>query len=217
MSETPTLDDLLAAHAAGSLPAPVALIVASHLALSSESRRRYHAYEAVGGTLLRQIEPVPCAPDAWDRLCAQLRDEDREPIHAPVPPAAPSLRHIPDPLRRHLPSSLEVLPWRRIGDATQADLDLASPGYRTTLVKVPPGAAYPAHAHEGTELILVLEGGFRDRDGRHLRGELVIAGPEIEHQPIAEPGQDWLWLRVLDAPLRPTGAVGRQLAPFWRL
>jgi putative transcriptional regulator len=215
MSETPTLDDLLAAHAAGNLSMPVALIVASHLALSVESRCRYHAYEAVGGALLRQIEPVPCAPEAWDRLCARLDDEGPEP-HRPPPPA-PSLRHIPDPLRQHLPDSLEALPWRRLGEATQADLDLRDPGYRTTLIRVPPGSTYPRHTHGGTELILVLEGGFRDESGRHLRGELVIAGPEIEHQPVAEPGQDWLWLRVLDAPLRPTGPIGRLLAPFRRL
>jgi anti-sigma factor RsiW len=59
---TPTLDELLAAHAAGRLPPPVALVVASHLALSPESRRRHRAYEAVGGALLEAIEPAPLAP-----------------------------------------------------------------------------------------------------------------------------------------------------------
>jgi hypothetical protein len=39
----------------------------------------------------------------------------------------------------------------------------------------------------------------------------------VEHQPVAEPGEDWLWLRVLDASLRLTGPLGRLKSRFWRL
>ncbi len=76
MTEHLTIDELLIAHAAAKLPEPVALIVATHLALSPKARARYARYEAIGGVLLDELEPAPLADDAWLRLQARL-DEPR--------------------------------------------------------------------------------------------------------------------------------------------
>ena len=225
---TPTLDELLAAHAAGRLPPPVALVVASHLALSPESRRRHRAYEAVGGALLEAIEPAPLAPDAWDRLLARLDDADREPGREPsvrprgpevglAPGAGPEvLGRLPRPLRDLLPDPPEGLPWRRLGGgaAAAAELDPGWPGHRTTLLRMRPGGAFPHHTHRGVELVLVLEGAFRDETGRYGRGDLQIADAAVEHGPVAEAGGECLCVRVLDAPLRRAGVLGRLLDPF---
>jgi putative transcriptional regulator len=215
--DAPTLDELLAAHAAGSLPAPVSLIVGTHLALSPASRRRYALYEAAGGVLLDRIEPAPMAPDAWARICARLDGAGRDgppgrrghPKRPAPPPPDPALRRIPRPLRDYLPPSLDALPWRHLTDAATAELAVpAPPGYSATLINVRAGRPFPRHSHEGTELILVIDGGFRDESGHYVRGDLQIAGPDVEHQPVADEGRDWLWLRVLDAPLRPSPAPG---------
>jgi putative transcriptional regulator len=202
MSDASTMDELLAAHAAGHLPAALALIVATHLALSPESRRRYRCFEAAGGVLLDRIEPVPLAHGAWERLVARLdAEEDAKPARAP----AVSWPGIPRPLRDHLPASPDAVPWRRLPNARAIDLDLGETGFRTSLISVDAGRAFPRHGHAGRELILTLEGGFRDESGHYRRGDLQIAGAGEEHQPVADEGQDWLWLRVLDAPLRPVG------------
>ena len=74
MIEDWTLDELVAAHAAGRLPPPLALIIGSHLALSPESRAAHDAFEAAGGVLLEQIEPAPLGPGAWERLAQRLAD-----------------------------------------------------------------------------------------------------------------------------------------------
>src|SRR4051795_2766311 len=134
MSERLTLDELLAAHAAGRLPPPLALIVASHLALSPESRQRYRSFEAAGGVLLERLEPARLAPGAWQRLCARLHDEPPEP--GPPPPPGPAagpperappprlvpaaLRRLPSPLREVLPDSLDELRWRGFGGVAEA-------------------------------------------------------------------------------------------------
>ncbi len=76
MTEHRNVDDLLIAHAAGKLPEPVGLAVATHLALNPAARARYRRYEAVGGALLDELEPAELAADAWERLEAQL-DEAR--------------------------------------------------------------------------------------------------------------------------------------------
>lgn len=217
MSGAVSLDELLAAHAAGRLPPPLSLAVATHLALCPPSRERYRSLETVGGVLLDRLEPVPLASDAWDRLCARLEEQPRERIEVPRAqplPACP-LHRIPQPLRDLLPASLDELRWRRLGHAAAAELDtVPDGGYRTTLIRVDAGRRFPRHTHGGLELILVLEGGFRDESGRYRRGDLQIADASVEHQPIAEEGEDWLWLRVLDAPLRRTGAFGRLVDHF---
>jgi putative transcriptional regulator len=214
----PTLDELLAAHAAGRLPAPVALAVATHLALSPASRRSYARFEAAGGVLLERLEPVPLSSACWERLLGRL-DDERE--AAPPPAARPSpvpqaLRRIPRPLRDHIPGSPDRLGWRQRGTAAEADLAVegSPPGYRTSLVRVRAGRAIPRHTHEGLELTLVLEGAFRDGPARYARGDLAVADPSVDHRPTAEPGEDCLCLAVVDARRRLTGPIGRLLNPF---
>ena len=202
MSDASTMDELLAAHAAGHLSPALALIVATHLALSPESRRRYRCFEAAGGVLLDRIEPVALAPDAWQRMLARL---DAEEGAKPALALTASWPRIPRPLRDHLPASPDAVAWRPLPNARAIDLDLGDPGFRTSLISVNAGRAFPRHGHAGRELILTLEGGFRDESGHYRRGDLQIAEAGEEHQPVADEGQDWLWLRVLDAPLRPVG------------
>lgn len=216
MSEAPTRDELLAAHAAGRLPAPVSLIVATHLALCPMSRRRYRQLEAVGGALLATLEPAPLAEDAWSRLCARLDtlSQEEAPARPKLPLASSTAGRIPRPLRDLLPASLDKLDWHHVGPAAAVELDGGDPGYRTSLIRVCAGQPFPQHSHSGLELILVLEGAFRDGSNRYARGDLQIAGPDEEHRPVAEEGEDWLWLRVLDAPLRGDQGHSLLLNPF---
>ena len=212
MIEDWTLDELVAAHAAGRLPPPLALIIGSHLALSPESRAAHDAFEAAGGVLLEQIEPAALGTGAWERLAQRLTDA--APMTADPVPAA--LQHLPAPLRHHVPGSLDRLPWRRMGGISEAVLDLGTPGYRTSLIRVRAGKAVPQHTHEGHELTLVLTGSFHDALGRYRRGDLAITDPAITHQPRADAEQDCLCLAVTDARLRLTGTFGRLLNPFIR-
>lgn len=213
MTGTPGVDELLMAHAAGRLPEPVSLVVATHLALSPPARARYRRYESVGGALLDQLEPAPLEDGAWERLLGRLgAPEDEVPL-APVPPEVAGL---PRPLRDYLPGSLDELCWRSYGNAAEVELRVKAPGYRTTLVRVRAGRMVPQHTHEGSELTLVLEGAFRDKTGRYARGDLALADGSVEHRPVAEPGEDCMCLTVTDAPLRLTGLFGRFLNPFVR-
>ena len=107
-------DGLLIAYAAGSLDEPLALLVATHLALCPACRSSVGGYESLGGVLLDEIEPEAVSGQALERLFERLDDagadegpsEDRgEP--APLSPCS----FIPEPLRGYLGASPEPLPW----------------------------------------------------------------------------------------------------------
>lgn len=206
-----TLDELLLGHAAGTLPEPLQLVVRTHLALSEDGRRRYRVYCALGGALLDTIEPVAVREDAWDRLNRAI---DRvEPIRLPA-----GARHdprVPAPLRAFAPDGFERLPWRNLGPAAEVELPLSAPGYRTRLIRLKGGKSIPRHTHKGHEVTVVLEGSFRDEQGVHRRGDLVIADATVDHSPVAD--EDCLCLTVTDAPLKLTGPIGRLLNPLLRI
>jgi putative transcriptional regulator len=204
-------DDLLLDYASGAQREPVALLIATHLALCPQCRARSDRLEAIGGALLEQIEPAPLADDSFSRLLARL-DEPTEPTE-PSPPAGPpppgDAASPPEPLRRYVGNSLDRLSWRRLGSIAEARLLPGFPDFTTRLLRVRPGAAIPAHTHEGSELTLVLAGGFRDQIDHYLRGDVAQADGEVDHRPVADLDEECLCLVVTDAPVRMTGPIGR--------
>jgi putative transcriptional regulator len=218
MMEQLAQDELLLAHAAGRLPEPVALAVATHLALSPDARARYARYEALGGVLLDRLEPEAIATDGWERLAARLDEKEEEEI-APPPPKPPTDHGrllLPRPLRDYVGEPLDRLKWRRYGPLAEAELKLGTPGYRTSLIRMRAGGMAPKHTHEGQEITVVIEGAFSDALGHYRRGDLVIADSRVDHRPKADEDRDCLCLAVADAPLRLTGRLGWLLNPFIR-
>ncbi|MGV8839361.1 MAG: ChrR family anti-sigma-E factor [Bauldia sp.] len=206
-------DALLIDYAAGALSEGWSLAVATHLALCPECRNRVLAAEAIGGALIEAIEPQPVDDGA---LAAALARIDAEPAPAPAPrPPAPArpASIFPEPLRSYLESG-PGLAWRRLGPS--AHTIIIPTGDRSTtarLLKIPAGAAMPVHSHRGLELTLVLQGAFRDESGIFARGDVEEADEDIEHQPVAEAGEDCICLAVTDARLKFRG-VARLLQPF---
>lgn len=219
MTATMQLDELLMAHAAGRLPEPVAIVVASHLTLSAASRSRYRCFESAAGALLEKLEPEPVGAASWERIAALLdKDEPEPPAAAPLPALVEDGGILlPRPLREIMPRPLAGLSWRGIGPVAEADLPGTDPGYRLRLIRLRAGRSVPRHTHEGNELTLVLDGSFRDVQGHYRRGDLAIADAGVDHQPTADASGDCLCLALTDAPLRLTGAIGRLLNPFLRL
>jgi putative transcriptional regulator len=216
-SEHITVDDLLLAHAAGRLPEPVGLVVATHLALTPSRQSAYREYEALGGAMLEDLPPADLSAGAFDRLMARL-DDDAEPIKAtPADATRDGVDlEVPAPLRAYLHGRLADLPWKHYGAVSEAALPLDESVYRTRLIVLKAGKAVPKHTHDGQEITVVLKGAFNDGIGHYGRGDLAIADAHVDHQPMADPGEDCLCLTVTDAPLRLTGTFSRFLNPFLR-
>ena len=228
-SEHISVDDLLLAHAAGRLPEPVGLVVATHIALAPERQSAYREYEAIGGAMLQDLRPAALSAGAFDRLVARLDDEG-DAIRVPTGSSAragiaraENVREggavdasIPAPLRDYIGGPIDELPWKHYGAVSEASLSLDEAAYRTRLIVLKAGRSVPKHTHDGQEITVVLKGAFNDGIGRYGRGDISIADAHVDHQPVAEASQDCLCLTVTDAPLRLTGTFSRFLNPFLR-
>ncbi len=220
-------DELLIAYAAGSQDEPVALVVATHLALCPRCRKEVERLEALGGVLLADQDAAAADRDSLERVLARLDETaatgpDEAPAPAP-PPGSESDQSpkpgalVPRPLRDYLGAGLDQLDWTTFRGLEKVELLPGLAGFRTRLMRIKSGTAMPVHTHAGSELTLVLAGGFSDAQGHFVRGDVAEADTTVNHRPVADPGEDCLCLAVTDAPLRLTGPFGRLLNPFLRI
>ena len=209
-------EELLLGYAAGSLPEPIALTVAAHAALCPESAREIRRLEGIGGTLLDGLAPAALKADALDRALALL---DREDVAPPRPIATADTRALlPAPVWPYIKGDVKNLVWRR----RSADIDTAAliedGGKRSAfLLRIKGGRPVPRHTHRGLELTLVLTGAYCDAANCFERGDIQVADPTIDHQPMAQAGEDCICLIALEAPIWFTGPIGRLANPFVKL
>ena len=69
-------DAMIAAYAAGALPQPFALVVATHVSLCLECRAAYHGHLAVGGAILEEEDGIGLSDGVKDNVLARLDTAD---------------------------------------------------------------------------------------------------------------------------------------------
>jgi len=220
-------DEMLLDYAAGNQDEAVALVVATHLALCPACRVRVAGYEALGGALLEDLEPVAVGGDVLGKLMRNLDTAPDAPQddHRPAPPrtapAGPDM--LPRPLRDLAGRDVDAVPWKSVLPGLEEfTIDLGrrhrgKDGTNARLLRLRAGRAFPRHTHQGIELLQVLTGSFQDETGHYVRGDISVADGSVDHQPVADDDQDCVCLIVTEAPLRLTGRFMRFLNPILRL
>jgi putative transcriptional regulator len=214
-------EDLLIDYASGALPAPISLLVASHLTFCRRCRDEVGEFEAIGGMMLEDLNPIAMAADALEQALDGLNDADAVADQAATSTSIAKRGEstgLPAPLLNAFGGEMGGISWARrakgIEEATLATDDVR---YSASLMRIQPGVSIPNHTHEGEELTLVLGGGFSDGGAHYGAGDVCRADAEISHAPVADPGEACLCLVVADGPVRLTGLVGRMLNPFLKL
>jgi putative transcriptional regulator len=203
-------DSLLMAYAAGSLPEAAALVVATHLALCPLCRAEVGRFEAVGGAMLDEGEPVAVESTALDRVLSQLNGREPAPVRL-----VERTDGIPQPLRDYLGVPFSELKWNLLlPRVREHKVKCSDPEARLGLLKIGAGAAIPQHTHGGGEYTLVLHGAFADSTGSYRRGDFAFADQSMTHKPIADSSEDCICLALSEGPMRLTGRFGRLLNPF---
>lgn len=156
----------LMAYATGSLPEALGLVTATHLGRCAACRGTLAALEAVGGTMLEAIEPVPMEAGALDLL----------PSGTPAAAAPPPVLHpdLPPPFNR-VPAGR----WWPIGPGLRWRPLRVAGGAWAGLLLAQPNRSLPRHGHDGLELTCVLSGAFTDDGGTYQPGDL--SEPDTDH------------------------------------
>jgi len=209
-------EETLAALAAGSLAGGPRLVVSTHLLGCRRCRERVRTFEAVGGALLGDVEPMDVADDLLARTFARIESLGAQDLFAApdLPPAPAHFPDAPETLRRCV-----IGPWRfiqpglRISWVTMPDEPEAS----ALLFKVGAGRQMPEHGHTGVEYTQVLSGAFSDSSGRYVPGDCIELDDDVEHQPVADSDSDCICLAAVDGRLKLHSLVGRIVQPFMRL
>lgn len=202
----------LMAFSAGTLDEPYAAVIATHLAMSEGGRDTVRVMDTIGGALLASEPAAPMSAGGLDRLLGAVDEQsivvkDRREADVPAP------------LARYLPNGLEGVRWKWTGPGVaSADLKTSNSGRsRLMLLRVGAGRRVPEHSHGGQELTLIIKGAYKDRFGVFAPGDIADHDEDVEHQPIAEPGEDCICMVAVDAPLSFRSRLIRTLQPLFGL
>lgn len=203
-------EERLLAFAAGTLSAPEAVVVATHLALRPQTRPWADLGHAVGGAILDDLEPSALDANALDAVLDRLDT----PVAEPAPRPRGVDLELPAPLR-----GFDLGPWRWLGPGVHVR-DVLGPrdgDCRVILLRIAPGQSTPRHTHGGVELTCVISGAYATEDGVFSPGDFEEADPDVTHQPRVVSAEPCLCVAALDGQIVLPGRLGRLLAPFVRL
>lgn len=213
-------DELLFDYANGALEEGWSIAVATHLALCPSCRKRLFAMEAAGGMMLEAIEIEPAGAStedfSWEAMRARL--DNAAPVAsvpAPTKYSADKAVSLPEPLRTYIGGDVDKVKWKPLGlGAYHYPIKISDQDISVRLLRIPAGKPVPEHTHGGRELTLVLKGSFSDVSGRFGPGDFEETDESVDHQPIADPGEDCICLAVTDAPLRFKSRIVRMIQPL---
>lgn len=213
MNHHPAPEELLLDYATGALAQALALAVALHVALDSQSRRVVDGLHAVGGSLIEGDGEAEASLDdaALARAMARLDEVSVEP-RATSAARRLGFEWAPSPL---IPYLRPWTRWRRIlGKFDEIRLDVPGDAYRVSLLRLEPGRGLPEHMHPGYEYTVCLQGGYTDATGSYSVGDFAVGPGDQRHEPIADPGAPCIALIVVEKPIVLTGPWGRWLNPL---
>jgi putative transcriptional regulator len=202
-------DQLLMAYSAGQLPEAFSLIMAVHLSMCDDCKARMGAFDAVGGVVMGGCDAVAMGADSLAATLAKLEN--------PVAAKPRVQSSLPAPLADYIGGDFSAVKWRSLGAGVRQAILPTDKAASARLLYIPAGKPVPDHGHRGTELTLVLQGAFHDEVDRFGPGDLEIADEDLNHQPIAEAGEDCICLAATDAPLRFNAFIPRLVQPFFRI
>lgn len=199
-------DETLAAFAAGRLDEGFALVVAAHVELDGQSRRRLREFQAIQGAMLDAAEPVAMTARPLD---SAERQSLPEAVIAPRPAEAGLPRAL---------SPYALGPWRPIGiRIAMRRVDVPGSESRVFMLRAGPGIALPHHKHTGLEWTTILSGAYEHEYGRYAAGDFDEADAEHEHTPRVDPVDGCTCLVAMTGNVLFQGWLGRLLQPLVRL
>lgn len=209
--------ETLMAHAAGTLPAAMALVVGCHIEGCARCRREMQSAESIGGRVLESMPAKPLTEGARNAVLARLDTAvtaaPQSAVSMPLADAAQGSF-----LPRMLKSLLNIddynqLKWRKLAPGIEK-FNLPLTEGKSFLLRIGAGLAMPVHTHKGSELTLLLQGGYHDELGSFHVGDVADLDGSTEHQPVAFDDEACICLAGMDAGLKFRGWIPTLMKPI---
>lgn len=194
MSISHHLDDAtLMSFAAGTLSEPFSIVVASHLEMCRQCRQTNRSLAMLGGAVMELAMPDELSANAASNLLARL--DAPAPVNGHHIIKGQQTDHMtsgqafPKALTRLLGGGIDAIKWRHVVPGVEDRLmkfPTRSGIHTLRFLRAVPGKELPEHAHQGSELTLVLHGALRD--GHHVLGPGDVSDMDDEgtHSPVVE-------------------------------
>lgn len=206
--------NLITEYTAGSLPLAQAACVSIHVTHCRHCQGIAGQLTELGANLFEVLEPVPVGDAQLNAVLARL-DEDMPLAYANKKSETSGTPAI---LQRLMRGDFSDLSWKNIGSTLRISyLKTGDPNHEFALYHIRAGGRIPEHTHRGSEMTLILEGGFSDANGSYHQGDFLIRQPGDVHAPTALQSEDCICLAVLDAPLKFTDWKFRWMNPLLKL
>lgn len=227
MTEKTKKDEVIGAllldYAAGVLESPLEILVETHISLNAASAKQLRMLMQLGGILLEECEPVSLSEGALDAVMAEIAkgEHDRETATQDnVVAFSPShekkgvtVAHLPRPLADYIPDLSCEKSWRKISKGlSQCRIQFDGTEVEANIYRIAPGTSIPVHSHEGTEVTLVLAGGFTDETGAFGPGDIAIQETGATHKPVADDDGECIVFAINEGNIRLANPIGRVLS-----
>jgi len=205
---------LLNEYSSGTLPLAQSVCVSLHLNYCDQCRRAHQRLQQLGSALFEEMAPQQ-VDDSLLRTVMSRLDSEAQPLSYQSMPASDA----PPPLiQRLMRGDYEDLGWDKVTSNVRISrLRTGDVDNEFALYHIKAGASIPKHTHKGTELTLVLEGGFSDEEGHYEVGDFIMRDAEHRHSPTATRDRDCICIGVLDAPIKFTDWKYRAVNPFLKI
>ncbi len=200
-------------YAAGCLDPAFCLLVETQAALRPDVGRAITQAESIAGFFLESEEAIELSEGAAAKALAMIDDYEANKV-----PSANAIHHanegldellaLPEPLRETALQSFQTHKWQNLTNGIRRLKLDASSQAEIELYRIEPGCSVPRHSHRGSELTLVVAGGFSDDSGSFGPGDISVKGPEDTHQPVGDMDGVCYALAVRDGGLKFTGMMG---------
>ncbi|MFK7792796.1 MAG: ChrR family anti-sigma-E factor [Devosiaceae bacterium] len=214
---------LLAEYAIGGLSTPARVLVESHLELSPDGEAWLDDVQRVGAAVSKKADAPARShvldqhvPDQIEPVAFDNENEALKSIFSAIDADQCEQSVAPNALERFIGMPVADVPWKKVmpglAEYRMPDVD----GSEVSLLRIDGGKAMPVHTHHGSEITLVLQGGFSDGDGHYGVGDIAYADDDVNHKPVADAGEVCICFAVVDAPVELTGPIGRLMNSFIR-
>lgn len=205
--------EIYSSYAAGCLDPAFCLLIETQAALRPDVSRAVARAEAIAGMFLENEDAVAVSDGAAAKALAMIDayEADQAPDPAIVHQANQGLDEflaLPEPLRETALTSFQTRKWQSLTQGIRRLKLEADSQAEIELYRIEPGCKVPRHSHKGSEITLVVAGGFSDETGSFEAGDISVKGPRDTHQPVGDMDGVCYALAVRDAGLKFTGAMG---------